>query len=197
MTDRYRNFSELQAHEIKNVDYRIIQRNGKWPVLIMAPHGGRIEPYTSQISDWIAGGDFSLYIFESVKSDYSRELHITSHNFDEPLALEAVGRADLVLTVHGLRNSTDEFIMIGGLDVDLGNDIKKALHKVGFTVEKSEIKYSGQRPDNICNRGRRGKGVQLEITYALRKRIFEDLDYQQRFINAVRSTLFERLEAEM
>lgn len=191
--DRYRNFGELQVYEVENRDYKINHKRGKHPVLIMSPHGGNIEPFTSQIAEWIAGTDFSLYIFEGIKETGIRDLHITSHHFDEPVALELVTEADIVLTIHGLLNSVDEFIMVGGLDTDLGDELKIALSKADFTIRESETQYSGLHPNNICNRGRSGKGIQLEITYTLRKRLFEDLDCRQRFVNVTRSVLLQGL----
>ncbi|WP_066633159.1 poly-gamma-glutamate hydrolase family protein [Desulfolucanica intricata] len=193
MSDRYGSFRELQAHEQENVDYRIKVRDSKYPVLIMAPHGGKIEPYTADIAEWIAGDDFALYIFECIKSTNSRDLHITSHNFDEPRALAAADRADIVLTIHGLRNRTEEFIMVGGLDEELGNELKTALKEAGLTVREPTAKYRGRRQTNICNRGRRGKGIQLEITFALRKHLFEDLHLKQRFTRTVRSFLWDSI----
>lgn len=192
MTERYRNFRELQACEAKN-DYKIFYRPGKYSVLIMAPHGGEIEPFTSQISEWIAGEDFSIYLFEGIKDYGIKDLHITSHHFDEPLALEILERADIVVTIHSLRNSVDEFIMVGGLDLELCAKIKAALAKAGFEIRKCEARYRGQHPDNICNRGRQGIGVQLEITYALIKRIFMDLNCRLRFKNAMRSVLLNEI----
>lgn len=194
MPDRYGNFQELQADKQENVDYRIKVRGGKYPVLIVAPHGGIIEPYTANIAGWLAGEDFALYIFEGVKAASSKELHITSHNFDEPRALAAAARAEIVLTVHGLRNGTEEFIMVGGLDEELGNGLKKALLEAGFIVKETTAQYRGRRQTNICNRGRRGKGIQLEITFGLRKRLFDDVHLRQRFINTVRSFLSDSLQ---
>ncbi|WP_041284772.1 poly-gamma-glutamate hydrolase family protein [Desulfoscipio gibsoniae] len=191
MSDRYGSFRELQTYEKEDRDYRIKVRNGKYPVLIMAPHGGKIEPYTADIAEWIAEDDFDLYIFEGIKTNNSRDLHITSHHFDEPLALAAAARADIVLTIHGLRNGTEEFIMVGGLDVELGNRLIVAFIEAGFTIRESTAQYRGRRQTNICNRGRRGKGIQLEITFALRKRLFKDINLKQHFIRTVRSFILD------
>ncbi|WP_347488744.1 poly-gamma-glutamate hydrolase family protein [Desulfoscipio sp. XC116] len=195
MPDRYGNFYELQAHEAANRDYRIKTRSGKYPILIMAPHGGAIEPYTAGISEWIAEDDFALYIFEGIRTDNNRDLHITSHHFDEPLALAAAAQADIIVTIHGLRNGTEEFIMVGGLDEELGNGIKTTLIKAGFTIKASTAQYRGQRQTNICNRSRRNKGVQLEITFALRKRLSEDVNLRQCFIRAMRSFLLASVKS--
>jgi phage replication-related protein YjqB (UPF0714/DUF867 family) len=58
-------------------------------VAVIAPHGGGIEPGTSELATAIAGDDFSLYLFEGLKSAGNGELHITSTNFDEPISAKA------------------------------------------------------------------------------------------------------------
>ncbi len=186
MSDFYSNFRDLQVHEQEGRDFRIITSRNWHPVLIIAPHGGKIEPYTSQITQWIAGEDFAWYAFEGIKDGDNRRLHITSHNFDEPTLLQALREAHTVLTIHGLKNSSDEFLMIGGLDLTFGSELRIALQHRDFIVRESEQKYRGERASNICNRGRTGKGVQLEISFALRKRIVEDAECRIRFVDTIR-----------
>jgi phage replication-related protein YjqB (UPF0714/DUF867 family) len=53
-------------------------------VAIIAPHGGKIEPGTSEIAAAIAGDDYSLYRFQGLRDRPREELHITSAKFDEP-----------------------------------------------------------------------------------------------------------------
>ena len=50
MTDSYSNFRELQSYERNGLDYRINVSRNWHQVLIIAPHGGKIEYYTSQIA---------------------------------------------------------------------------------------------------------------------------------------------------
>jgi len=192
MPDFYSNFRELQLHEQEGEDYRINISLNWHQVLIVAPHGGKIEPYTSQIAQWIAAEDFAWYSFEGLKDLDNRRLHITSHNFDEPTVLQALQEAHIVLTIHGLKNSIDEFLMIGGLDTAFGAELRVELQHNGFIVRASEQQYSGMRATNICNRGWSGKGVQLEISFALRKRIFEDAECRISFIDTIRSVIKAR-----
>ena len=97
-----------------------------------------------------------------------------------------------MITIHGLKNSIDEFLMIGGLDTTFGAELRVELQHQGFIVKESEQRYSGIRATNICNRGWSGKGVQLEISFALRKRIFEDAECRFRFIDTIRSLIMAR-----
>ncbi|HZK54823.1 MAG TPA: poly-gamma-glutamate hydrolase family protein [Desulfosporosinus sp.] len=189
MADFYKNFRELQLHEQEGMDYRINVSHHWHEVLIIAPHGGKIESYTSQITKWIAAEDFAWYSFEGLQYLENRKLHITSHNFDEPTLLQALLEAQTVLTIHGLKNSIDEFLMIGGLDTTFGTDLRVALQNQDFIVRDSEKAYGGVRATNICNRGLTGQGVQLELTFALRKKLFEDAERRLRFIETVRAVI--------
>ena len=88
----------------------------------MAPHGGRIEPATAEVAEAIAGMDYSFYSFNGLKADGNGVLHIESHLFDEPRALRAVEKADIIVTVHGQVDRKEEFVMVGGLDDGLRVD---------------------------------------------------------------------------
>ena len=187
-SEDYSNFRELQLNEQEGQAYRIDVSPNWHQVLIIAPHGGRIELYTSQIAKWIADKDFAWYSFEGIKGDNPR-LHITSHKFDEPTLLLALQEAETVLTIHGKKASSDEFLEIGGLDTKFGHELRVAFQHQGFIVREAKQGYRGEVATNICNRGCTGKGVQLEISFALRKRIFEDRECGIRFISTIRSLI--------
>jgi phage replication-related protein YjqB (UPF0714/DUF867 family) len=104
MTSPYRSFEELKSRELEGKDYQIRSHLRDERVLIMAPHGGKIEPTTTMIAEAIAGENYSCYSFEGLKDEGNGVLHIESHLFDEPRALQAVKEADFVITVHGQLN---------------------------------------------------------------------------------------------
>lgn len=103
--------------------------------LVMAIHGGDVEPWTDEIADEIAqynrrcvyiGGYFctlgtSVYQMiadvdegETCEPENggdpfikdNRDLHITATNYDEPKALEMVDEAYTIVTIHGLADSS-------------------------------------------------------------------------------------------
>ncbi len=168
MADRYRNFAQLRKGETEGIDYRICIIERKSFAAIIAPHGGRIEPGTSEIAATIAENVHSLYCFEGLRNRHHRDLHITSTYFDEPQCLDLIARYRVVIAVHGLIGDRKR-VVVGGRDVILGNAICAGLRSGGFT---SRIVSSGNHaaisPNNICNRGQTGSGVQLEITKGLR-----------------------------
>jgi phage replication-related protein YjqB (UPF0714/DUF867 family) len=185
----YTSFKELADHEVEGRDYRIKIEIRDTAVLIMAPHGGKIEPATAEIAEAIAGMDYSFYSFEGLKADGNSVLHIESHLFDEPRALEAVRKAEVVITVHGQLNQKDAFVMVGGLHDRLQSRIKQQIEASGFQTRPPTEGLMGTDPMNICNRGRAKQGVQLEVSRKVRDLLRNDRDRLRLFADAVRRAI--------
>ena len=159
-------------------------------VLIIAPHGGKIERGTSELARAIAGDDMSFYAFEGLRACDNRILHITSHRFDEPSALKLAGHANKIVGIHGRKDDQDiESTYLGGLDCQLVRAIEHALLRSGFSAQSTGHSFPASNPRNICNRGRSGTGAQLELPLELRKRLLESKDRMNRFSVAVRNAL--------
>ena len=175
-TDTYTSFAELDGHEMPGTDYRVrwLERPAA-PAVILAPHGGGIEIGTSQLAARIARGRHSLFLFEGLKPAWqNRGLHITSHRFDHPQCVALVSRKPVTLAVHGCKGEAR--IYIGGLDTQLKMLLTAKLNDAGFPATSDNHPYLGLNPLNICNRGSRGRGAQIELTRdfrepALRRRI--------------------------
>jgi len=189
MADSYRSFEDLVDCEVEGRDYQIRVNLKDSPVLIMAPHGGKIEPGTAEIAEAIAGNDYSFYSFEGLKKDRNGVLHIESHLFDEPCALQAVKKADIVVTVHGQIDQKDEFVMIGGLHDSLRSEIKFQLETAGFQTRHPTGGLRGNDPSNISNRGKLKQGVQLEISRKMRDSLRANEKQLQIFSNTVRRAI--------
>lgn len=190
----YMSFKELADREVEGQDYRIRVELRNAPVLIMAPHGGKIEPATSEIAEAIAGMDYSFYTFEGLKADGNSVLHIESHLFDEFCALQAVEKADIVVTVHGQIDQRDEFVMVGGLNDGLRSEIERQLEAAGFKTRPPTEGLLGTDRMNICNRGKLKQGVQLEISRKVRDVLRANRDPLQTFGNAVRKGIRHYLD---
>ncbi len=153
VADTYGNFRELAGAEKEGEAWtrEYLDRGSR--ILVMAPHGGWIEPFTSELAEAVAGPDLSFYTFRAVMRGENQRLHLTSHRFDDPLALKAV--------------------------------------EGGFAIRRPRRGLAGRHPKNICNRGRLGPGVQLEISEALRRELREYPARKKEFVKVVRhSTLF-------
>jgi len=165
--DKYPNFEMLRRAE-RAGDFRIDCRPRPSVVAIIAPRGGKIEPGISTIAVAIAAGDYCLYRFEGRKRRENRDLHITSTHFDEPECLTLISGCDQVVAVHGCEGH-EQAVYMGGLDLGLRDAIRDSFDAVGIiTGIHNDPDLQGINSKNICNRGRRGRGVQLEITYGLR-----------------------------
>lgn len=111
-------FAALIAARQEGRDYdRVIQFQRHAQVAILAPHGGRIEPGTGRIATEIAGDEFSLYCFRSRMPSREANLHITSHNFDDPDCIGPLSRHRHVVKVHGCK-ADGELVLLGRVQKD-------------------------------------------------------------------------------
>lgn len=188
VADRYLNFQALAVQERCGIDYRVCLEDRGTPTVVLAPHGGCIEPGTSEIAEAIAQEDLSFYAFEGLRPGRPhRDLHITSTRFDEPQALRLIGDAETAIAIHGRTDGDDpKTVWLGGLGVALCDAIASSLRAAGFEVASARQGLAGREPTNICNRGAAGAGVQLELPRSLRDELVVDAARLQLFGNAVR-----------
>ena len=182
--DLYINFNELRNNERRDKDYRLYISDVGSAITIIAPHGGRIEPGTSEIARKIAGQRYNCYCFEGVKKENNGCLHITSHRFDEPMAVKMVSASRVVVSVHACTGN-EKYVYLGGLDKVLKEMISCELKTRKIIVPEKHGVFQGLNPNNICNRGVNGRGVQLEITRGLR----DELKSRRAIAEAVRTAL--------
>ena len=164
-------YDDLARHYREGVDYAVHvlprERSG---IAVLAPHGGRIEGRTSEIARLIAGDDHSLYLFEGLRTtgDNFDCLHLASGRFDEPRALDLISSCDIVVTVHGYAASGPD-VLLGGLNETLKREVANALAQTGLSYLTEGHRFPGSDPQNICNRGPSGAGLQLELSEGLRR----------------------------
>ncbi|MGO9377258.1 MAG: poly-gamma-glutamate hydrolase family protein [Dissulfurispiraceae bacterium] len=177
----YENFVELNEAESESVDFcvSVVRKEGSATVIV-APHGGGIEPGTSEVAKEVAKKDMSVAIFEGKKTVGNARLHITSTKFDEPRCVELILSADNVVAIHG-EGSAEVIVFLGGRDEKLCCYLQAALERWGYDVRNhTSPDLQGIAVANICNRGRRGVGVQLELSAGLRETFFESLSLRGR-----------------
>lgn len=159
-------YNDIRRRFAADLDYRIVTRPGRTGVLVMAPHGGGIEPGTHVIADAVAGDDHGFYAFIGTLSTGNHALHLPSTRFDEPHAIAMAAGASILVVVHGCRDP-DRVIYLGGMDIDLCGHLAERLSESGFRSASSK-KFPGRHPRNLCNRFPGVRGVQLELSTALR-----------------------------
>ncbi|MFC0804633.1 MULTISPECIES: poly-gamma-glutamate hydrolase family protein [Sinorhizobium] len=191
--DRFESYHDLAAVYVRGEHFNVETRTGsvKPSVLIMAPHGGKIEVRTAEIARATAAQDYSCYLFEANLAANNRvEMHIASEHYDVPEALAAVKSAEVVIALHGRRDGDDpERTWMGGLDRNLSEHIGGALHESGFPVLFDPPKFKGVHRDNICNRGVTKAGVQLEIPLSLREEFRSNPAREDAFIGCLRAAI--------
>jgi phage replication-related protein YjqB (UPF0714/DUF867 family) len=196
MADKYNNFAELQR-DVPPGDYAITFQESNSGVLLIAPHGGGIEPGTVELAQAIAGTEYSYYTFDAKRASNNDELHITSTHFDDPVALRLASSSQRVVAVHGCKGD-DETVYLGGLDTELIGKVARALADANIpSNDHPRSGLLGRDANNICNRGSTGKGVQLELSEGLRSSMFLNLKRKGRetrtqaffdFVDAIRTS---------
>jgi phage replication-related protein YjqB (UPF0714/DUF867 family) len=170
-SDEFRCYEDLAQRYAEGVDYAVHVRPREHSrVAVLAPHGGRIEGGTSEIARLIAGEEHGLYLFEGLRitGDNFDCLHLASHCFDEPRGLELISSCDTVVSVHGYASPGPD-VLVGGLNERLKWQMAQALTAGGLSFLSDGHRFPGRDPRNVCNRGRTGEGVQLELSDRLRK----------------------------
>lgn len=187
--DSYRGYGDLARAQTEGMDFTVHVRHPQnSPVAILAPHGGRIEGGTSAVARLIAGTEHGLYLFEGLRAanDNFDHLHLTSHCFDEPRCLGLIAACDTVIAVHGYAAPGAD-VLLGGRDERLKQELAPALSAQGLSVQVDGHAFPGTDPRNICNRGRSGLGVQMELSASLRR-----AHNWSGLVQAVRSVLVRR-----
>lgn len=188
--DYYRDMKELLSKE-PATSYEIVTVEKPSPILIVAPHGGKTELYTSSIAQGIATDQFNLFEFNGRMDtgNYER-LHVTSVNYNPP-GLEALNKkAQITLSVHGLTSEDVRMTYIGGLDEAGATVVRDALLAAGFDAELAPNEFAGKDRKNFVNSNATGAGIQLEITQRQRKALFNNFreaDPNERFNNYVKA----------
>ncbi len=206
---------------VEGKDYEIRIREGEYPVLVFAPHGGLIEPGTELLASYLAGSPhmgiprYYYYAFIAHtqicdKNGKCKSLHITSTKFREPRLLALLKKVEVAISIHsfgslakGEKGEEEYRIIVGGLNYELRDLIIRYLHWEHFPVELGEGKrFSGRSPKNVTNFPLL-KGVQIEISRAEMRTLFyvkryadgaEDLEPQNdyfKFIGAVNRAIRE------
>jgi phage replication-related protein YjqB (UPF0714/DUF867 family) len=155
--------------------------------IVLAIHGGGIERGTSEIAMAVAGyhpatfarstdclGLHDLWMFEGLLSSGNSKLHVTSTNFDDPIALRVVQMSKRCLSLHGLDDVPGGAdIQIGGLDAELSSIILEELTTAGISAAvANQGGTNGNDLKNTCNKTTISAGVQLEMTETYRNSLF-------------------------
>lgn len=203
MADQYESMIDLYADpaNIQGTTYGKRWRRHEWiqmvegqasdnpegQKIVLAVHGGGIERGTSEIALAVAGyhpatfsratdclGLHDFWMFEGLLSIGNARLHVTSTNFNDPIALKLVQISKRCLSLHGLGDTPGgPDIEVGGLDTGLGSIVLEELTEAGISVALANQQgTNGNDLRNICNKTIISAGVQLEMTETYRESLF-------------------------
>jgi phage replication-related protein YjqB (UPF0714/DUF867 family) len=203
MDDKFKSYGELRKVKREGKHYLRDQKDNRSKVCVMSPHGGQIECGVSELVQAVAKDKLSWYLFEGwQKAKNKKELHITSHRFDEQKCRKLLKTHDFVLAIHGEKGGKAR-TYVGGMNKKAARLIREQLRAAKFDAPKQiPPGLSGKDSMNICNRCTKHHGVQLEITRAQREEFFKgdlkDPDSRKqttlafaKYVSAVRTALNE------
>ena len=180
-----RSYAEiLQRGYVLNRDFRVAFGDSKIELcLLIAPHGGGIEPGSSEIMRTVAEmGGWAWYEFAGFLRKGNKDaLHISSTDFDEPTLKSMLPQAGFVIAFHGASESRESIVYVGGR-WEIGRrtvieSVNGAFSKHGIravdAVENADSEHiRGLDDSNITNRGKRAEGIQLEFSRGARNLLF-------------------------
>ncbi|KTD49034.1 hypothetical protein Lrub_1385 [Legionella rubrilucens] len=184
--DVYTTLQELKQNEQASAwREEGISRNS-W-LLVAAPHGGTIEPFTQVIARHLAYPHYNLFIFEGLRRP-GRTLHVTSTRFRTPELARLQQEARVTLAIHGMKGRLQRLTLTGGLNSLLQRHLCEALQSGGFETGLCGGSLSGMNPDNFINLTPE-YGVQLEISRGERDALREDPERFHHYLEHLRRGL--------
>jgi phage replication-related protein YjqB (UPF0714/DUF867 family) len=194
----YATYSEIYRdaalHEGVDWGRRMLRHAAFGRTAVFAPHGGGIEPGTSELCLAVAGyhpatlqasgAVHDYWVFEGLRSSGNAELHVTSTGCDDHYARSLAGGALNAVALHGCSVTEAErnwrplpdqaCALVGGANADLRARVISALVAAGISAvdASSHPTLDGGDAGNIVNRTLLGAGVQLETTTPLRNGMF-------------------------
>ncbi|MDR6434003.1 poly-gamma-glutamate hydrolase family protein [Brucella pseudogrignonensis] len=205
MSDRFHSFEELCDVFAEGTDFEVVTRfvpGSK--IVIIAPHGGTIEYFTTELAYEIAVEHYSFYSFVGLMDrKHARDLHITSHRFFEVRMDDLLSHSRYALAIHGRKDmqklaslgelDDKDAIYLGGLDTQFIQFLDDELRKSGFATRSSGHAFLASNQDNLCNRCQSGKGAQMELPLSLRHAFANSGTLKSQFVAATQKAIARRI----
>jgi phage replication-related protein YjqB (UPF0714/DUF867 family) len=162
---------------------------------ILAPHGGGIEPGTSELCLAVAGYHpanlprippagvtYDYWMFEGVRELRNAALHVRSTGCDDGVAVSLCAGSLNALALHGFRpqppdfSEDDQVLLVGGGNTVLRGYLLEGLRDAAFDARDAgqHGELDGDAKCNIVNRTLLGMGAQLELSTPLRDAMFTE-----------------------
>jgi phage replication-related protein YjqB (UPF0714/DUF867 family) len=162
--------------------------------VILAPHGGGIEPGTSELCLAVAGYHpanlpqippagvtYDYWMLEGLRDRDNAALHVTATGCDDGVAVSLCACSLNAVALHGFlprppMSGNDQVVLVGGRHPDLQCHLLEELRAAGFDARDAgpQGELNGNATCNIVNRTLLGKGAQLELSKPLRDAMFTE-----------------------
>ena len=138
---------------------------------ILAPHGGGIEPGTSELCLAVAGYHpanlpqippagvtYDYWMFEGVRDSGNAELHVTATGCDDGVAVSLCAGSLNALALHGFQpgppgmSEDDQVVLVGGGNAILRGDLLEGLREAGFDAQGRRPARGAQRRRQVQHR---------------------------------------------
>src|SRR5699024_387972 len=174
-------FEKLESEEVENEDYTINSKDTGSDTLLIAIHGGGLEPGTTELVEYIAKeNNYSYYTFNGIKKSGNRKMHITSTDYDEPLALELVNKSLITLSFHGYDEPNKKHTYVGRLDTALVKKVNGKLNEDNFSASIEQERIDASEKDNIVNQNNKNKFAQIELSTDKREKFFKNISLSRK-----------------
>lgn len=168
-------------------------RTASLRLAIFAQHGGMVEPGTDICAAHIAGNDLSLHTVVSCRAVWEVEKEggrlVPGPVHAHPDSFALARECQTIISIRGrnaCHNRNGE-VRVDGLDAALVASLMDCLAAAGFVVQDAPPHSPAKQPGDICNRGQRMRGVELDISHELMSRLLNDTGMMTRFAAAVRN----------
>jgi phage replication-related protein YjqB (UPF0714/DUF867 family) len=168
--------------------------------VVLAPHGGGIEPGTSELCLAVAGYHpanlpqvppagvtYDYWMFEGIRELGNNALHVKSTGCDDDMAVSLCAGSLNALSLHGFDPEPEfpagtQVVLVGGATPDSTRNLLRESLLAGLCDAQFDAREPGQQQGeleggdgcNIVNRTLLGMGAQLELSTPLRDAMFTD-----------------------
>lgn len=176
--DTFKSLASLKQSLTEGHDYSISVVDRDSPVTVVSPHGGKIEPGTSELARALAKQGFNLFDFQALSNTAARMGHVTSTNFRDRRLTSLLNKSTVCVSFHRMRDR-HQIIYLGGANRRLKEIAARALKEAGFRCTTDPPRLKGLDPENFVNLAQ-DKGLQVEIPVLVADSLIPDIDSRAR-----------------
>lgn len=179
--DTFKSLASLKQSLNEGQDFSISVVDRDSRVTVVSPHGGKIEPGTSELARALAERGYNLFDFQALSDNAGRTGHVTSTNFRDARLTSLLNKSTVCVSFHRMRDR-HRTIYLGGKNQRLKEIAARSLKEAGFRCTTDPPRLKGVESDNFVNLAQ-DKGLQVEIPVLLADSLIPDIDSKARLVS--------------